>query len=45
MREMCLGDMPDKIQEFLEDYIPEHLPKGRIVYRWFDIYDIEEQRL
>src|SRR5277367_3288459 len=45
MRETRLGDMPDKIQEFLEDYVPEYLPKGRIVYRWFDIYDIEEKRL
>jgi hypothetical protein len=45
MRESCLGDMPDKIQEFLEGYILECLPKDRIVYRWFDIYDIEENRL
>jgi Domain of unknown function (DUF5069) len=45
MREKCLGDMPDKVQEFLEEYIPKTLPKGRVVYRWFDIYDIEEKRL
>jgi|SRR5579859_1635422 hypothetical protein len=45
MREMCLGDMPEPIQEFLEDYIPKFLPKDRVVYRWFDIYDIEEKRL
>jgi hypothetical protein len=45
MRELRLGDMPDPIQEFLEGYIPRFLPKGRVVYRWFDIYDIEEKRL
>lgn len=45
MREKCLGDMPDKIQEFLEEYIPKTLPKGRVVFRWFDVYDIEEKRL
>jgi hypothetical protein len=45
IREMRLGDMPEPIQEFLEGYIPQFLPKGRIVYRWLDIYDIEEKRL
>lgn len=45
MREKRLGDMPDKVQEFMEEYIPKTLPQGRIVYRWFDIYDIEEKRL
>jgi hypothetical protein len=45
MRETCLGDMPEEIQVFLEDYIPKFLPKGRVVYRWFDVYDIEEKRL
>ena len=37
MRETCLGDMPEEIQVFLEDYIPRCLPKGRVVYRWFDM--------
>ena len=45
MREKRLGDMPEEIQVFLEDYIPKFLPKGRVVYRWFDVYDIEEKRL
>ena len=45
MRETCLGDMPEEVQVFLEDYIPKCLPKGRVVYRWFDVYDIEEKRL
>ncbi len=45
MRELRLSDLPDQAQEFLEGYIPECLPKGSVVYRWFDVYDIEEKRL
>ena len=45
MREKRLSEMPDRVQEFLECYIPEFLPKGSVVYRWFDVYDIEEKRL
>ena len=37
--------MPQEIQEFLEGYINKHLPADRVVYRWLDVYDIEEQRL
>ena len=45
IRETRLGDMPQEIQEFLEGYINQHLPAGRVVYRWLDVYDIEEKRL
>jgi hypothetical protein len=45
MREKRLGDMPENVQEFLEGYIQKFLPAGRVVYRWFDVYDIEEERL
>ena len=45
MRETRLSDAPDPIQEFLEGYIPECLPKGRVVYRLLDVFDIEEKRL
>ena len=38
-------DMPIDLQEFLEGYIPENIPAGRIVYVWFDVYDLEEGRL
>jgi len=33
------------LQEFLEGYIAENLPAGRVVYYWFDVYDIEEERI
>jgi hypothetical protein len=38
-------DMPIELQEFLEGYIPENIPDGKIVYVWFDVYDLEEGRL
>lgn len=40
-----ISEMPIELQEFLEGYIPENLPEGRVVYYWFDVYDIEEGRL
>jgi hypothetical protein len=33
-----------ELQAYLEDYIEECLP-GRVVYHWFDVYDIEEKRI
>ncbi len=45
MREMRVGELPAERQEFLEDYIAQFVPKGRPVYRWFDVYDLEEKRL
>lgn len=45
MRDKQLSKMSPKLQEFLEDYIPENIPAGKIVRVWFDVYDIEEQRL
>lgn len=38
-------DMAPELQEFLEGYIEEFVPKGRPVYVWFDVYDLEEKRL
>lgn len=40
-----LSDMPTKIQVFMEDYVQQYVPKGKIIYRFFDIYDYEEGRL
>jgi hypothetical protein len=45
MREMRVGELPADRQEFLEDYIAKFVPNGRVVYRWFDVYDLEEGRL
>lgn len=45
MRHTRPCDMPLELQLFLEGYIPQFIRKNRPVYVWFDVYDIEEQRL
>ena len=45
MRDLRLSDLPDEAQEFLEEYARRFLPKSRVAYRRFDVYDIEEERL
>ncbi len=45
MRNMRICDMPVELQEFLEGYIPKFIRRNRPVYVWFDVYDIEEQRI
>ncbi len=44
-RDARLSDLPPELQEKMEDYIEEVVPRNRIVYRFFDIYDLEEERL
>ena len=45
LRDMRISEMSDGAQEYLEAYIEEYVPKHRPVYVWFDVYDLEEQRL
>ena len=45
MRGKRISEMPIELQEFLEGYIPKYIPQGRVVYVWFDVYDIEEGRI
>lgn len=45
LRYKSIADMPSNLQEFLEGYIEEFVPKHRPVYVWFDVYDLEEGRL
>lgn len=45
MRDKRLSDLPVDIQVYMEDYIPQFVPQGKVVYHWFDVYDIEEGRL
>ena len=35
----------DEGQEYLEEYIEDYVPKHGPVYVWFDVYDLEEERL
>ena len=45
MRGKRISEMPIELQEFLEGYIPEYFPQGRVVYVLFDVYGIEEGRI
>lgn len=45
LRYKRICDLPSELQVYMEDYIPENLPKHRPVYVLFDVYDIEEGRL
>ncbi len=40
-----MAELPDGMQEYMEDYIPKFIPKNRPVYVFFDVYDLEEQRI
>lgn len=44
-RYSTIKELPDQLQLFMEDYIPEVVPAGKVVYHFFDVYDIEEKRL
>lgn len=44
-RDLRLSDLSPSLQEYMEDYIKLAVPKNRIVYHWFDVYDLEEQRI
>jgi hypothetical protein len=44
-RDQDLSDLSPELQESMEDYIQKYVPRHRIVYRFFDVYDLEEQRL
>lgn len=45
VRDMRLSDVPDWVQEYMEDYIAKHCPKNRPIYHYLDIYDLEEGRI
>ena len=46
LRYKRLSEMPDQMQEFMEDYIPKNVPPAVIhhVRYFFDIFDAEEKR-
>ena len=33
------------LQEYMEDYIQQFIPRNRVVHHWFDVYDLEEERI
>ena len=44
-RDLRLSDLTPQLQEFMEDYIAKYVPRHRVVYHWFDVFDLEEARL
>ena len=44
-RDTRLSDLPPETQEFMEDYIQKYVPRNRPVYHWFDVFDLEEERI
>ena len=44
-RDLHLSDLPLELQEYMEDYIAQFVPRNRVVHHWFDVYDLEEERL
>lgn len=44
-RDLRLSDLPPELQEYMETYIQRYVPRNRVVYHWFDAYDLEEQRI
>jgi hypothetical protein len=44
-RDLRLSDLSPALQEFMEDYIAKYVPRNRVVYHWFDVFDLEEERL
>lgn len=45
LRYTTIKELPDQLQLFMEDYVPEVVPPGKVVYHFFDVYDIEEKRI
>jgi len=45
LRYKRISEMPVDVQVYLESYIAEFIPQNRVVYYWFDVYDIEENRI
>jgi hypothetical protein len=45
LRGKRLGELTDGLQEYMEDYVKQFIPRNRPVYAFFDIYDLEEQRI
>src|SRR5437879_10455719 len=33
------------LRQYMEDYIQQFIPRNRVVHHWFDVYDLEEERL
>ncbi len=44
-RDRRLSDLSPKSQVYMEEYIQKNIPRNRVIHHYFDLYDIEEQRI
>ena len=44
-REMHISHLPPANQIYIEDYIAQNIPSGKVIYRLFDMLDAEEGRI
>jgi hypothetical protein len=44
-RDLRSSDLSRELQEYMEDSIAASVPRNRVVYHWFDVYGLEEERL
>jgi hypothetical protein len=44
-RDRRLSDLSPKSQVYMEEYIKKNIPRNRVIHHYFDLYDIEEQRI
>lgn len=46
-REKRISDLNERLQCLMEDYVKRNLPaeSWSLIHRWFDVYDVEEQRI
>src|SRR5262245_51524499 len=35
-RDLRLSDLSPELQEYMEDYIKDFIPRNRVIYQWFD---------
>jgi hypothetical protein len=40
-----ISELPDGLQEFTATYVPENVPRNRRAHFFFDIFDLEEERI
>ncbi len=44
-KETSFERLPLELQEYMEDYIRQFIPRNRVMHHWFDLYDLEEERI
>jgi hypothetical protein len=43
--DLHLSELPQELHVYMEDYIQQFIPRNMVLHHWFDVYDLEEERL